>query len=72
MTSQEVIDFVAERLAKDMPIQKICEEVCLVWLRETDEWLLQMCAHCLSPSTAGDGTGCDNMTVIITKLSLTK
>jgi len=53
MTSQEVIDFVAERLAKDMPLQKICED---------------MCAHCLSPSTAGDGTGCDNMTVIITKL----
>lgn len=27
MTSQEVVDFVADRLAKDMPLQKICEEV---------------------------------------------
>jgi hypothetical protein len=24
-----------------------------------------MCTACLSPTTAGDGTGCDNMTVIL-------
>uniref|UniRef100_A0A914RP85 Uncharacterized protein n=1 Tax=Parascaris equorum TaxID=6256 RepID=A0A914RP85_PAREQ len=27
-----------------------------------------MCNECLSPNTAGDGTGCDNMTVIVAEL----
>lgn len=27
-----------------------------------------MFEHCLSPNTAGDGTGCDNMTAVIVKL----
>jgi len=54
MTSQQVVDFVFERIKKDMPLQEICE---------------QMCTACLSPTTAGDGTGCDNMTVIIGKFT---
>lgn len=53
MTSQEAVDFVAERLkdpAKKSKPSLICEE---------------LFDHCLAPSTYGDGTGCDNMTAII-------
>ncbi|XP_060085955.1 probable protein phosphatase CG10417 [Ylistrum balloti] len=53
MTSQEVVDFVSERL-KDPEKKKkpsvICEEIF---------------DYCLAPNTLGDGTGCDNMTCII-------
>ncbi|VDM61029.1 unnamed protein product [Angiostrongylus costaricensis] len=31
--------------------------------------LCMLCDHCLAPTTAGDGTGCDNMTVIITTIT---
>ncbi|KAK7101090.1 protein phosphatase 1G-like isoform X2 [Littorina saxatilis] len=53
MSSQECVDFVAERL-KD-PVKKnkpslICEE---------------LFNHCLAANTYGDGTGCDNMTCVI-------
>jgi len=51
MTSQEVVDFISKRLASEMALPEICK---------------QICTHCLASSTAGDGTGCDNMTVIIT------
>ena len=30
---------------------------------------IQLCDHCLADSTSGDGTGCDNMTVIIALLN---
>lgn len=51
MSSQEVVDFVKERLdAKVEKMSKICEE---------------LFDHCLAPNTKGDGTGCDNMTAII-------
>lgn len=53
MTSQEVVDFVKERLheeEKRKQLSLICEE---------------MFDHCLAPNTMGDGTGCDNMTCII-------
>ncbi|XP_071496211.1 protein phosphatase 1G-like [Diadema antillarum] len=56
MTSQEVVDFVEERLKQsarsDQPnkLSKICEE---------------LFDFCLAPDTSGDGTGCDNMTCII-------
>ncbi|XP_013382607.1 protein phosphatase 1G [Lingula anatina] len=50
MTSQDVIDFVRDRLGKQEKISKICEE---------------LFDHCLAPHTYGDGTGCDNMTAII-------
>ncbi|OWF55553.1 probable protein phosphatase CG10417 [Mizuhopecten yessoensis] len=53
MTSQEVVDFVSERL-KDPEKKKkpsvICEEIF---------------DYCLAPNTLGDGTGCDNMTCMI-------
>ena len=51
MTSQEVVDFVAERLDSKSPVS-ICKD---------------LFHHCLAPDTTGDGTGCDNMTAIIVK-----
>lgn len=56
LESQQVVDFVKERLDKGMALTTICEE---------------MCTACLAESTAGDGTGCDNMTVIIADLKPT-
>ncbi|VDD90468.1 unnamed protein product [Enterobius vermicularis] len=53
LSSQEVVDFVRTRLATGLSLKDICEK---------------MCDECLSPNTAGDGTGCDNMTVIIAEL----
>lgn len=49
MTNDEVGEFVKERIDK-MSLTQICSE---------------MFDHCLAPSTAGDGTGCDNMTAVI-------
>uniref|UniRef100_A0A182X5E1 protein-serine/threonine phosphatase n=1 Tax=Anopheles quadriannulatus TaxID=34691 RepID=A0A182X5E1_ANOQN len=51
MTSEQVVQFVQERINKPgMKLSKICEE---------------LFDHCLAPHTRGDGTGCDNMTAII-------
>lgn len=51
MSSQEVCDYVTERLeANYAKLSQICEELFL---------------HCLAPNTEGDGTGCDNMTCIL-------
>ncbi|XP_062585498.1 probable protein phosphatase CG10417 [Saccostrea cucullata] len=53
MTSQEVVDFVRQRLVKPEfqdNLSRICEE---------------LFDYCLAPNTYGDGTGCDNMTCII-------
>ncbi|XP_022097043.1 probable protein phosphatase 2C 60 isoform X2 [Acanthaster planci] len=55
MTSQEVINFVRERIAKQSSegkpkLSDICQE---------------LFHFCLAPDTSGDGTGCDNMTCII-------
>lgn len=53
MSSQEVTDFVKERLNRGVKkLSLICEE---------------LFDHCLAPHTGGDGTGCDNMTAIIVK-----
>jgi protein phosphatase 1G len=59
MSSQEVVDFVSEKLKDQDMRQKpsaICEE---------------LFDHCLAPNTSGDGTGCDNMTCIIIILNTT-
>ncbi|CAD6199346.1 unnamed protein product [Caenorhabditis auriculariae] len=47
MESQQVVDFVRERLSQG----KTCKEICDA-----------LCDNCLADSTRGDGTGCDNMT----------
>uniref|UniRef100_A0A673KV07 Protein phosphatase 1G n=1 Tax=Sinocyclocheilus rhinocerous TaxID=307959 RepID=A0A673KV07_9TELE len=58
MSSQEVVDFVNERLkteaGKNRPLSAIIEE---------------LLDHCLAPDTSGDGTGCDNMTCVIISFS---
>ncbi|KAG4071622.1 hypothetical protein HA402_011776 [Bradysia odoriphaga] len=51
MTSLEVVKFVRKRIAeKKDKLSGICEE---------------LFTNCLAPNTAGDGTGCDNMTAVI-------
>lgn len=58
MSSQEVIDFVSERMktesGKNNPLSAIIDE---------------LLDHCLAPDTSGDGTGCDNMTCMIITFS---
>ncbi|VDN90636.1 unnamed protein product [Brugia pahangi] len=53
LTSQEAVDFVRRRINDGVNLKDICE---------------QICDHCLSPNTAGDGTGCDNMTIIVAQI----
>jgi len=54
LSSQEVVDFILERINKpDVKLSSICEE---------------LFEQCLAPNTLSDGTGCDNMTCIIVKL----
>jgi len=51
MSSEEVVEFVRKRLAENREkVSSICEELFV---------------NCLAPNTAGDGTGCDNMTAVI-------
>ncbi|CAL1603922.1 unnamed protein product [Knipowitschia caucasica] len=55
LSSQEVVDFVSERIkpgqsGKTRSLSSIVEE---------------LLDHCLAPDTSGDGTGCDNMTCMI-------
>ncbi|XP_056134488.1 protein phosphatase 1G isoform X2 [Lampris incognitus] len=55
LSSQEVVDFISERIKPDhrgkvLPLPTIVEE---------------LLDHCLAPDTSGDGTGCDNMTCMI-------
>merc|ERR1719270_2033039 len=54
MSSQEVVDYVNQRIGKtpEDKLSTICEE---------------LFEHCLAPDTMGDGTGCDNMTAVIVK-----
>lgn len=55
MSSQEVCDYISERLnANYAKLSQICEELFM---------------HCLAPNSEGDGTGCDNMTCIIVTFS---
>lgn len=56
MSSQQVVDFVQERL-ESKPLEEIGAEIC---------------DKCCAPDTSGDGTGCDNMTVIIVDLTMAK
>jgi len=53
MSSQEVVDFINERMKQNKPLKIICEE---------------LFNACLAPNTDGDGSGCDNMTCILVKL----
>ena len=54
LESQEVVDFIKSGFSNGKNCQEIAED---------------LCEKCLADSTAGDGTGCDNMTVIITQIT---
>lgn len=85
MGSQEVVDFVGERLQKKENLSKICEQVKnILFLIEVNFYTwegikvfnlimfsFQLFDNCLAPDTHGDGTGCDNMTCIIVQLNET-
>lgn len=54
MGNQEVVDFVAERLDRGMAVGAVCEDVL---------------DNCLAPpNNKGDGSGCDNMTMMVVVL----
>jgi len=55
LSSQEVVDFVSERLNLQPPpsLGTICED---------------LVTECLAPDTDGDGAGCDNMTAMVVLL----
>ncbi|XP_053722725.1 protein phosphatase 1G isoform X1 [Synchiropus splendidus] len=55
LSSQEVIDFISERIKPDQSGHT----------RALSNIVEELLDHCLAPDTSGDGTGCDNMTCII-------
>ncbi|XP_072320986.1 protein phosphatase 1G isoform X2 [Eucyclogobius newberryi] len=55
LSSQEVVDFVGERMKKDQSGKT----------RSLSSIVEELLDHCLAPDTSGDGTGCDNMTCMI-------
>jgi len=50
LTSQEVVNFVRDHVAKDLPLAEVCEK---------------LMDRCLAPDSELGGVGCDNMTVVI-------
>uniref|UniRef100_A0A3B3ZAK7 Protein phosphatase 1G n=1 Tax=Periophthalmus magnuspinnatus TaxID=409849 RepID=A0A3B3ZAK7_9GOBI len=55
LSSQEVVDFVSERMKPDQSDKT----------RSLSSIVEELLDHCLAPDTSGDGTGCDNMTCMI-------
>ncbi|XP_029354280.1 protein phosphatase 1G [Echeneis naucrates] len=55
LSSQEVVDFISERIKPDQTGSA----------RSLSSIVEELVDHCLAPDTSGDGTGCDNMTCII-------
>ncbi|MEQ2167070.1 Protein phosphatase 1G [Goodea atripinnis] len=55
LSSQEVVDFIAERIKPDLDGK----------IRALSSIVEELLDHCLAPDTSGDGTGCDNMTCMI-------
>ncbi|XP_078599728.1 protein phosphatase 1G-like isoform X2 [Branchiostoma floridae x Branchiostoma japonicum] len=74
LTSQQVVDFVRNRLAEETPdggkrtLSSICEELLDACVKPDTCGSQTLFDLCLAPDTTGDGTGCDNMTCIIVKL----
>ncbi|KAM8762618.1 protein phosphatase 1G isoform X2 [Acanthopagrus latus] len=58
LSSQEVVDFISERIKPDQTGK----------VRALSSIVEELLDHCLAPDTSGDGTGCDNMTCIIITL----
>merc|ERR1719278_2457524 len=65
LTSQEVVDFVSERLDKFCTDGNVPQDPTTQQLQTICEELFE---HCLAPDTMNDGTGMDNMTAVIVKL----
>uniref|UniRef100_A0A3Q2QKV7 protein-serine/threonine phosphatase n=1 Tax=Fundulus heteroclitus TaxID=8078 RepID=A0A3Q2QKV7_FUNHE len=55
LSSQEVVDFISERIKPDQDGK----------IRGLSSIVEELLDHCLAPDTSGDGTGCDNMTCMI-------
>ncbi|XP_013857287.1 protein phosphatase 1G [Austrofundulus limnaeus] len=55
LSSQEVVDFISERIKPDQDGK----------VRPLSSTVEELLDHCLAPDTSGDGTGCDNMTCVI-------
>ncbi|XP_039867814.1 protein phosphatase 1G [Simochromis diagramma] len=55
LSSQEVVDFISERIKPDQNGKT----------RALSSIVEELLDHCLAPDTSGDGTGCDNMTCVI-------
>lgn len=58
LSSQEVVDFISERIKPDQNGK----------VRSLSSIVEELLDHCLAPDTSGDGTGCDNMTCVIITL----
>ncbi|XP_037605338.1 protein phosphatase 1G isoform X1 [Sebastes umbrosus] len=58
LSSQEVVDFISERIKPDQSGK----------VKALSSIVEELLDHCLAPDTSGDGTGCDNMTCIIITL----
>uniref|UniRef100_A0A8C6KRA8 protein-serine/threonine phosphatase n=1 Tax=Nothobranchius furzeri TaxID=105023 RepID=A0A8C6KRA8_NOTFU len=58
LSSQEVVDFISERIKPDRDGK----------VRALSSIVEELLDHCLAPDSSGDGTGCDNMTCIIITL----
>ncbi|KAM8895403.1 protein phosphatase 1G isoform 2-T2 [Spinachia spinachia] len=58
LSSQEVVDFISERIKPDKSGN----------VRLLSSIVEELLDHCLAPDTSGDGTGCDNMTCVIITL----
>ncbi|KAM7015067.1 protein phosphatase 1G [Tautogolabrus adspersus] len=58
LSSQEVVDFISERIKPDQTGK----------IRALSSIVEELLDHCLAPDTSGDGTGCDNMTCVIITL----
>jgi len=65
LTSQEVVDFVSERMDKLCSTESDPKDPTTQHLKTICEELFE---HCLAPDTMNDGTGMDNMTAVIVKL----
>lgn len=58
LSSQEVVDFISERIKPDQSGK----------VRALSTIVEELLDHCLAPDTSGDGTGCDNMTCVLITL----
>ncbi|XP_063738034.1 protein phosphatase 1G isoform X2 [Eleginops maclovinus] len=58
LSSQEVVDFISERIKPDQSGK----------VKSLSSIVGELLDHCLAPDTSGDGTGCDNMTCMIITL----